>query len=376
MERSNFLFGSFRFLKVNQNFFPITTFGEGDGESDLISSPFSDYVVDENENIYCAFIKPTLGTTAVRKLNADGLPDEVFNALPELEFEGRFSDMELFNSDLYVLVMYADQATGTTSNYNLLKMDLSGNIDYSFTSLEMPQAPEDESNGHLVITADGKFVVASGGDGVVHVRQLMPDGSPDASFSEDGITALEVIPSSELIQVTSLNSFGNGGILISGNYTQNGIDQSFIAALKADGSPDETFDSEGVYFPDWGVSHTVNDLTIDNLGRLVVTGGILVNDVERLYVARFLSSTVNVLEVKSTAFEMFPNPLHHEVFVSIPSGSGSNVLSVFNTDGRMVFSKQISKDGEQINLGHLSSGFYFAQLKNDQGSSVLKFLKD
>jgi hypothetical protein len=379
MQRVNFTaLGSFQFVKTNQNFGLVNAFGDSDGDGDtgLTSSPYSDYVVDDSENIYHAFTKPVQGTTVIRKFNADGTLDDVFNAQPELEFEGRFSDMELFNSDLYVLVMYTDQATGATSNYSLLKMDLSGNIDYSFTSLEMPQAPEDESNGHLVATSEGKWVVASGANGVVHVRQLLTDGSPDISFSDDGILEFQVIPTAELIQVTSLNSFGNGGILITGNYTINGIDQSFIAALQADGNPDETFHSNGIYFPDWGGSHTINDLTLDNLGRLVVTGGILVNEVERLYVARFLSATVNVSEVESSGFQIFPNPVAEHASISVKVGSGPNLLSIYNTDGQLVHSEQITEGGEQINLSYLSPGLYIAQLNNDRGSFVLKFIRE
>src|SRR5690606_19458398 len=78
------------------------------------------------------------------------------------------------------------------------------------------------------------------------------------------------------------------------------------------------------------------------------------------FIARYqfpLGGNVSVREIKKGNMLVYPNPTHAEIFVQVPENS--NLISVLNVEGKLVFEQEVSTDSLQIiNLSHLPGGIY------------------
>ena len=92
------------------------------------------------------------------------------------------------------------------------------------------------------------------------------------------------------------------------------------------------------------------------------------------------SDTVNVTivginEISNNQFNIYPNPVQHELTIE---GIEESILSVMikNNKGQIVYSNNnISAKIHTINTAHLSSGVYFVSLLSSKNTVVYKLLK-
>lgn len=100
----------------------------------------------------------------------------------------------------------------------------------------------------MALQADGKFVIAghaySGGKPHVAVARLNPDGSPDTSFDGDGI-ALTDFASSTGAYGRQVTIQSDGRIVVAGVAIIGGVTQVAAVRYNANGSLDTTFDGDG-----------------------------------------------------------------------------------------------------------------------------------
>ena len=128
---------------------------------------------------------------------------------------------------------------------------------------------------HVAITPDGRIVVVgmtdATGAGDFAVARLLADGTPDSTFDSDGLKTLGTTP--------GVNDIGGGvvvqpdeRIVVAG---QGGAAQDFVAKrLNANGSLDTTFAGAGAgtAVVDFGGNETVGAMVAQPDGKLVIVG--------------------------------------------------------------------------------------------------------
>lgn len=56
--------------------------------------------------------------------------------------------------------------------------------------------------------------------------------------------------------------------------------------------------------------------------------------------------------------------------------AGDSTLSIYDMNGRLVFSKVILRDRQEIDLSSLASGVYFSKIKGVSAREVVKLVKE
>lgn len=74
--------------------------------------------------------------------------------------------------------------------------------------------------------------------------------------------------------------------------------------------------------------------------------------------------------VLEEGLQLFPNPASGSVFVSVPEGISSGNISIVAADGRQVILQAVTDKVNEVKLANLTSGIYFAQLRDASGSVV------
>jgi uncharacterized delta-60 repeat protein len=214
---------------------------------------------------------------ALARYNSDGSLDTTFSGDGKvITAIGSFYDVPfdvIIQPDgKIVLAGYAQKAYDVW-DFALARYNSDGSLDASFgtggkvvTNLVDPY----EAFWGSALQPDGKILVV-GFLGQSYQDMVLarydPDGSPDASFGQNGIVVLTVGNPPECIRAIQL--------MPDGRFVVAGFSNNDFALLRfnGDGSPDNTFGDNGVVFidvngsQDWGL-----DLVIQPDGKLVVAG--------------------------------------------------------------------------------------------------------
>lgn len=130
----------------------------------------------------------------------------------------------------------------------------------------------------VVVQDDGKIVAVGRTDGGagfpgldLAVARYEPDGSPDLSFSDDGVQTADLGSSSD--EATAVALQADGKILVVGatSSDESGEDVA-VLRYNADGSFDNTFSDDGQLLSDLGGDETAADVALQADGKLVVAG--------------------------------------------------------------------------------------------------------
>ena len=163
-----------------------------------------------------------------------------------------------------------------------------GTARVEFGKLDIPRDIAVDGEGRIVVAGySAMSPTRSGGD--FAVARLTPAGQPDLAFDGDGRTTVD-FGARDAAYGLALRP--DNRIVLAG-HTQpeqnNSIGHFAIAALRADGSPDPTFDGDGRYtIAINNVNAAASDVVIDAQGRLVI-GGTTGNTTGALAVARLLA---------------------------------------------------------------------------------------
>lgn len=113
---------------------------------------------------------------------------------------------------------------------------------------------------------------------VIHAQ----DGSPDNSFDLDGVVITDFNSPDEVCRVLAQQA--DGKILAAGSYNSSTHRIVCLARYNADGSLDTGFDSDGKTEYNHGTNVEIYDMVIQNDGKILLVGGYSSND---LFMARF-----------------------------------------------------------------------------------------
>jgi len=86
-----------------------------------------------------------------------------------------------------------------------------------------------------------------------------------------------------------------------------------------------------------------------------------------------LSSPVTVAPV---SFEMYPNPVHDHIILQLNlDHAQKQLLSIYNSQGKLVHHESITSSKSKLSLNHLKPGLYFLHLQHNEQVGVQTFIK-
>ena len=156
----------------------------------------------------------------------------------------------------------------------MLRLLPSGELDPSFNGSGIVLLDFNASDGaqDIALQPDGK-IVAAGGEGFadnVAIVRLLPDGSPDPSFSGDGKRTID-LGGQEYANGVALQS--DGKIVLAGTTEAGGDKDMFVHRLDANGASDPGFGVAGTRVVDFaGLEDTGEDVVVQADGKIVAVG--------------------------------------------------------------------------------------------------------
>jgi len=210
------------------------------------------------------------GSRGVFRINTDGTFDSGFADNHVAYFED--SDIALQSDQKIVTV-----GTGHGSRYFIVvhRLNPDGTFDATFDvdGIAIADVSLDSAYGETVcVQPDGKIVVAGmifDGDRFTAVMaRLLSDGTLDSSFAGDGVLTHQV---DYFHQWTDVACLSNGHIAIVGtSIVETGRSRLVTAMFNNDGSPDTTFDADGITAESMGYEFYAAAITIQADGNLFI----------------------------------------------------------------------------------------------------------
>jgi len=183
------------------------------------------------------------------------------------------------------IVIGGEGHTASQGDYDALfaRLKRNGTLDASFSGdgrahLDPSDGGDDAAAG-VQMQSDGKLVAAGwsyvGSEGRWCVMRLRPNGTPDPTFSGDGVFVKNVAPNRDdyandvlLMPTGKILAVGQAQNYV-GTDTQN---DAVLVRLNPNGTLDTTFGNQGVRAKDFGGYEEINRIVRDPSGRLVATG--------------------------------------------------------------------------------------------------------
>lgn len=94
---------------------------------------------------------------------------------------------------------------------------------------------------------------------------------------------------------------------------------------------------------------------------------------ERLAVTTKAKGTLSNPDFTLPDFTYYPNPVQHSL--SIHNTSNIDEVEIFSVSGKSVLTKKVNSDHSEIDLSHVSSGFYFLKVTSEGKTKTIKIVK-
>lgn len=254
------------------------------------------------------------------------------------------------------------------NKFAIARFNTNGTIDSSFdTDGKQTTLVGDASSTSysVALQDDGKTVLAGyaiiAGINRFAVTRYNTDGSLDKSFNGTGVQIANLGSDIQIGNSVALQK--NGKIIIAG-YTLNGSNNDFaVARFNTDGSPDNTFDTDGLLTTD--IQNTSDDyagsVAIQNDEKIIVAGYSVINNNAAFVLVRYntdggLDNTFDKdgklegdYNQGNTSFNATVVQLDGKVITAGRTWNGSNfdfAIVRYNTDGSL--DGTFSDDGKQV----------------------------
>lgn len=210
-------------------------------------------------------------------LAAPGMFDLSFgtNGVVITDFGGsdRFSALAIDSQGRMVAVGDSYNSTAFASNPLLARYTADGLLDSSFDGDGKIVTAYTGRGLDAVIQPDDKIVVAGEVDFKFGVTRFGVNGTPDTTFDTDGVAIPDLGEGTGVAQAVTL--LGDGSIVAAGN-AYDGVNSNLVVAkFGANGLPDTSFDTDGVVMlPVVGAYPGVGAVLVQADGKIVV-GGIM-----------------------------------------------------------------------------------------------------
>lgn len=258
--------------RFNTNGTPDSSFS-GDGKQstgfNYGYSSFASAVVQSDGKIV------SVSATTIARFNTNGSLDKSF-----FKDGKQYSDLITHSVAIQSdgKIIFDGRTTEGDITFNLVRLNTDGSADKTFGKngvLEDQLRKGDTEFKSIAIQKDGKAVAAgrtwNGKDYDFVVARYNLDGSPDSSFSGDGIQTTDFGASSDYANSVVIQR--DGKIVVAGYSGPNSDETNFaVARYNTDGSPDNTFSADGKLITDFGAQDMATSAVIQSDGKIVVAG--------------------------------------------------------------------------------------------------------
>lgn len=290
------------------------------------------------------------------------------------------------------IILGGSTSVGTDKNFALVRYLPSGAPDPGFGNggvlVQSLSAGQDEINS-IALQPDGKIVAAGvtfkgiGQD--FALTRYLPDGTPDAGFGNNGIVITD-FGGTDVARAVALHADGR---IVAGGFNQPGgqVYDFALACYLPDGSPDTTFSTDGLLTTDFDAGiDQINTITIQADGKIVAAGYSVKGTDRDFALARYLPGlNVGVLDfsVDDHSVLVYPNPIVETAILKYTLTRKENIsIRLLDAQGKLVrtfveFQEQPAGDQEQVIVlpEALSSGWYVLIITGDSGEVRVKIIK-
>ncbi|SCX79010.1 T9SS type A sorting domain-containing protein [Flavobacterium caeni] len=353
---------------------------------------------------------------AVYRLHPDGTPDLTFgaNGLFSINwgrdtnpFEETYDEIDVLKLAPDGSIFAAGDVTQTepdaqpTSKFVVVKLTPDGALDTSFGSdgRVMTQFADD-GTGHILrsleiganqtVTITGMTTSANDYYYGVATARYLSDGTPDAAYGNQGVTFFDNGMTYPKFAVFNSVAREDGKLLMVGvgNNQDTPLSggqsttHSILLQLNHDGTVDESFASNGLYWPVLpGINNEVAtwDFAVQPDGELVIGGRYKdIDNKNKIGLWRLQSTALGSKSFVQGGFSATPNPFVDHI--DIRSGWGRNMSAeLFDLSGRKVaaISQSVALDGETLRLPveSLPKGTYLLRISDENQQYVFKMVK-
>ena len=253
------------------------------------------------------------------------------------------------------ILLTGNASNGIDNDFGIIRYKEDGTLDTDFNTTGKVQidfnAVDDFPEGVAIRPTDGKIIVAGytfNGSGFdFAVAQYLPDGTPDPMFGNNGrvITPLGTTAFCKALVVQ------NDGKIVTAGYSSQGNNVLTIIRYLDDGSPDNSFDGDGIVMTPVGFSSaTATSLLIQPDDKILVAG------------QAFNEAT---LRWEAALVRYHPNGSLDESF----NESGVVTTAIENKD---VMINAIARDTD----GKILSGGYLGTTPSNNNFTLIRYLPD
>ncbi|MEI7801624.1 MAG: T9SS type A sorting domain-containing protein [Bacteroidota bacterium] len=302
---------------------------------------------------------------AVARYNSNGTLDTGFSG------DGKvIATMGTAFSEAWTCIIQPDQKiiaggmceNSTDYDFAMVRYNTDGTPDNSFgTSGIVITDPEgyDEEIYSLAVQSDGKIVAAGyanndSNDDFAVVR-YKPNGTPDSTFDSNGIVITDFFSDDD--DAYSVKIQQDGKIILTG-YTYNTTITAYVFALaryNTNGSLDNSFGGDGMVTTN--INSNDDDIyssAIQTDGKIVVAGASDNGSDRDLAIARYITGTnVGILEFSPAinSFLIYPNPVDSKTHLQYELANDANIsVQLFDVQGKLV--SQIMSNQHQLKGEH------------------------
>lgn len=228
-----------------------------------------------------------LSLYVVARLNLNGSLDNSFRG------GGKFIDFPpVFQSGFRAVAVQPDEKIVTAGNGYLYRFNTDGSADNSFSGDGKTNVTTNTS-GYIsvLVQPDGK-ILYTGGDRSFALARFKPDGTPDSTFNEDGIIELNGQSSNSYITAVALQT--DGKILAAALIAPNGNSSTtpVLVRYTQNGYLDYGFNSSGIIFSPLSAGGntsggTVNSVVVQPDGKIALAGSLYDGSKTNFALARF-----------------------------------------------------------------------------------------
>jgi len=215
----------------------------------------------------------------VARYNVNGTLDSTFS-----DDGWQTTDLSVFAESVNSIVIQSDGkivAGGNTSDqsgirFALVRYNSNGSLDSTFSDngIQISNLNSSGQINSLALQADGKIVAAgnvwNGSNNDVAVARYNTNGHPDSTFSSNGLQQTDLGNSEEFGNSVAVQS--DGKIIVAGSVNNYGNADFVVLRYNADGSPDLSFNSNGILQSDIGGNDNCTAVALQADGKIVVAG--------------------------------------------------------------------------------------------------------
>ena len=275
--------------RLNVDGTPDNTFNSG--KTQIIGGSQDDYItaliIQSDGKIIIAGFDASFSDVNLKllRLNTDGTIDATFNE--SVTFEGLIPSAVAIQSDGKIVLSGSESGTASIRRFNN-----DGAVDVTFNGTGV-QSIDFGLNGYassMAVQSDNKIIIGGytldGTDGDFKVVRLNADGTLDNTFDVDAVQTIDFGGGDDILASISLQS--DGKIVLGGNTSLGGNTNFALARLNIDGSLDNTFGTVGKQITDFGISGDyVNSIAIQSDGKLIAVGYTAYGVYTHIAVARY-----------------------------------------------------------------------------------------